>query len=120
DAPCTACHTSETGGKPAIGYDHASGVGMMYCNACHEAGSNLVGTVWNGATLESLGAGDTRPFTLPSVYAAYQGGSLHVTWPNHFYNSGTMTVDCRECHVVPPLYGATTTGSAYLKIGSGG
>jgi hypothetical protein len=119
-APCTACHVSEAGGKPAHGYDHASAVGRMNCNACHEAGSNLVGTVWNGARVESLGGGDTRPFTLPSVYAAYSNDSLIVPWPNHFYSSGTRTVDCSECHVVPPLYGATTTGSDYLRIGSGG
>ena len=117
---CTACHTSETGGKPAIGYDHAAAEGWTSCNACHEAGSNLVGTVWNGATGESQGAGDTRPFTLPSVYAAYRNGFMIVTWPNHFYNSGTKIVDCSECHVVPPLYGATTSGSEYLHIGSGG
>ena len=81
---------------------------------------NLVGTPWNGATAETSGAGDTRPFTLSSVYAAYNGDFLTVTWPNHFYDSGTKIVDCNECHLVPAGYGTTTTGPAYLRIGSGG
>ena len=117
---CTSCHASTGGGRPATGYDHASALINTNCSACHEAGSDLVVAPWNGVTSEASGAGDTRPFTLASVYTAYSGGSLTVTWPNHFYNSGTKIVDCKECHVVPAGFGTTTTGPAYLNIGSGG
>ena len=117
---CASCHASDSSRRPATGYDHASALIETNCNACHEAGSDLVGAPWNGATSEALGAGDTRPFTLPSVYAAYNGGSHTVTWPNHFYNSGTKIVDCKECHVIPAGFGTTTTGPAYLNIGSAG
>lgn len=122
---CTACHTSPSGGKPATGYDHASALINNNCRACHEAGSNLVGTAWNGVTNEASGAGDTRPFTLSSIYAAYSGNSRIVTYPSHFFDSTPNAskptiVDCKECHVVPTGNGTTTTGSAYLRIGSGG
>lgn len=106
---CTTCHASAAGGKPAKGYDHASTLISTDCGACHEAGSNLVGTVWNGSTSQSGGAGDTRPYTLTSL-VAYRGGSgLTVTYKNHFY-----PVDCNQCHVAPSGIATVTTGSAYL------
>ena len=118
-ATCTSCHQSSTGGKQAIGYDHLSSLINGHCDACHEAGSDLVGTAWNGATTESAGAGDTRPFSLASVTATYHGDSRTITpasapagatvsEANHFY-----PIDCYECHAVPGGTGTTTTGSAY-------
>lgn len=104
---CTSCHTSSGGGKNALGYDHGSALIATNCNACHEAGSNLVGTVWNGATATASGAGDTRPFTLTSLVAHF-GNGLTVNAPRHFY-----PVDCNQCHVVPMGNGAITTGTAY-------
>lgn len=105
---CAACHTSSAGGRRAFGYDHLSTLITTKCNACHEAGSDLVGTAWNNATTEAGGAGDTRPFTLPSVRASYKGNTLTVTYARHFF-----PVDCGQCHVVPPGYGLVTTGTAY-------
>jgi len=102
---CTACHTSSAGGRPAIGYDHASSLASSSCNACHEAGTNLVATTWNGATTESAGAGDSRPFTLTSVNVQI-GGSA----PIHYY-----PVDCSFCHVIPSGNGTLTSGSAYTS-----
>ena len=112
---CTACHATASGGKNANGYDHASPLISTNCTSCHEAGSNLVGTGWNGATSEAAGAGDLRPFTLASVYAAYSGNSRDETYPNHFY-----PVDCNQCHLVPAGISHVTTGGAYLSIGSNG
>ncbi|MBX7099987.1 MAG: hypothetical protein K1X89_19895 [Myxococcaceae bacterium] len=109
---CTACHASSGGGKNATGYDHASALITTSCNACHEAGSNLVGTVWNGATTTASGAGDTRPFTLTSLVAHYKTG-LTVTAAKHFY-----PVDCGQCHVTPASNGAVTTGAAYASAWS--
>ena len=105
---CTTCHTSAAGGKNAIGYDHLSPLIATNCNSCHEAGTNLIGTLWNGATSEAAGLGDSRPFTLSSVVAHYKGNALTVTYAKHFY-----PVDCKQCHVVPAGSGATTTGAAY-------
>ena len=111
---CTACHASPSGGKPAIGYDHASALVNTNCAACHEAGSNLVGTVWNGASNSGAGAGDTRPFTLPSVRATYKGNTSIETNPNHFFlDKGNAQVDCSWCHKPPAGNGLVTTGSAY-------
>jgi hypothetical protein len=108
---CTVCHGSSAGGKNAIGYDHASTLVNSNCGSCHEAGSNLVGTIWNGATTASSGAGDTRPFTLTSVTATYSGNRLTVTYPNHFY-----PVDCYQCHTAPTGKVATvTTGTTYTS-----
>lgn len=106
---CTDCHASSGGGKQAKGYDHASALSNSNCNSCHEAGSDLVGTAWNSATVTSSGAGDTRPYTLTSVVAKY-GNGLTVTYANHFF-----PVDCGECHVVPAGNGLVTTGTAYQK-----
>jgi hypothetical protein len=107
---CTTCHQTSVGGKGAHGYDHASSLINSNCKSCHEAGSNLVATVWNGVTSAASGAGDTRPFTLSSVTAKYNGNSMNVTYPNHFY-----PVDCYQCHVVPTGDGYTTTGTTYTS-----
>jgi cytochrome c551/c552 len=105
---CTACHNSQAGGKNAIGYDHLSALINTNCSSCHEAGTNLIGTLWNGATAQASGAGDSRPYTLTSVVAQYKGNRLTVTYPKHFY-----PVDCSQCHVVPAGNGNVTTGAAY-------
>jgi cytochrome c551/c552 len=113
---CTACHTQPSGGKPAIGYDHASSLASSQCAACHEAGTSLVGTRWNGATTQTSGAGDSRPYTLKSIIATRGGNTLTVTWPNHFYKNGSgVVVDCSQCHMVPAGTGAVTTGTAYTS-----
>jgi len=105
---CIDCHATAAGGRSAHGYDHASPTINNTCNACHEAGSDLVASPWNGATAEVNGAGDTRPFTLASVTARFSGNTRNVTWPNHFY-----PVDCKECHLKPAGNGYVTTGTAY-------
>jgi hypothetical protein len=105
---CTDCHSQASGGRQAFGYDHLASAGLTRCNACHEAGSDLVGTVWNGATSEAAGLGDTRPFTLPSVRATYKGNSRTETYALHFF-----PIDCKECHLVPTGFGLTTSGTAY-------
>ena len=97
---CTACHTTPTGGRSAIGYDHLSTLIKTNCGSCHEAGTNLVGTLWNGATVETSGAGDSRPFTLTAVVWK----SRSIPYPKHFY-----PVDCNQCHVVPAGNGNVTT-----------
>ena len=104
---CTTCHDSSGGGKNAKGYDHASALISANCGACHEAGSNLVKTAWNGATTTATGAGDTRPFSLTSLVATF-GNGMTVTAANHFYPA-----DCSQCHVTPAGVAATTTGAAY-------
>jgi hypothetical protein len=108
---CATCHTGGVGGKQAKGYDHASALINSACSACHEAGSNLVGTIWNGSTTQSGGAGDTRPYTITSL-TAHKGGaggdSCTITTPNHFYS-----VQCGQCHAVPTGTGLVTTGTAY-------
>jgi hypothetical protein len=107
---CATCHTGGAGGKGAIGYDHASTLISTNCAACHETGSDLVGTVWNGATAVSAGAGDTRPITLARVPQM----DSTVTTPNHFFlDRAGAQVDCRWCHITPTGVSVTTTGSAY-------
>jgi cytochrome c551/c552 len=103
---CTMCHTNAAGGKGAIGYDHASTLISKNCASCHEAGTNLVGTLWNGATSETAGAGDSRPFTLTSV--SYKGRNL--TYAKHFY-----PVDCNQCHNAPTGISVVNTGAAYTS-----
>lgn len=106
-AACATCHGSGGGGRSAIGYDHAPVAPITnHCNACHEAGSDLVSPVWNGATM----TGDTRPFTLASVRASFSGNTTTETYPNHFY-----PVDCDECHVAPTGIATGTTGSAFTS-----
>jgi hypothetical protein len=108
---CSTCHTGGAGGKGAVGYDHASTLINTNCSSCHEAGTNLVGTPWNGATTQSAGAGDSRPFTLTSLKATRSGsGSCTINTANHFY-----PVDCSQCHKVPAGTGAVTTGTAYTN-----
>ncbi len=112
--PCTACHTTSAGGTMAIGYDHASTLINSNCKSCHEAGSNLVGTVWNNATSETAGAGDTRPWSAQPIQAHYSGNTHAVNNTlNHFY-----PVDCHECHVTPTGISKVTTGSSYIVPGS--
>ncbi len=109
---CTTCHASSGGGKNAFGYDHASPLIASQCSACHETGSDLIGTPWNNATVESGGAGDTRPWTLASVTALH-GNNLTVTYASHFF-----PVDCSQCHVTPAGNGLTSTGPAYAAAWS--
>jgi hypothetical protein len=73
------------------------------CEACHESGSDLVGTTWNGVTTVDGGSGDTRPYTLTSVKAK---GSTEKT-PNHFYPT-----DCYECHSIPSGTATAHSGAA--------
>ena len=103
---CTVCH-SDGGGRKAIGYDHAPTSINNLCGACHEAGSDLVSPVWNGATTQ-VGAGDTRPFTLKSVQASADGNNCTVSYPNHFYPA-----DCSQCHVKPTGTVTGKTGAAF-------
>jgi hypothetical protein len=112
---CTTCHSSASGGKPALGYDHASTLISSDCGACHEAGSTLISPVWNGATAQASGAGDTRPYTLTSV-TAYRGGGggLNVNQANHFY-----PVDCYQCHTAPTGIVTTSTGATYAPATGG-
>jgi hypothetical protein len=106
---CATCHTGGVGGKGAIAYDHASALAAANCGACHEAGSNLLGTPWNGATAQASGAGDTRPYTLPSVVATRGGsGSCTITLANHFF-----PVDCSQCHATPAGIDPVSTGTVY-------
>jgi hypothetical protein len=105
---CAACHLTASGGRNAMGYDHSSAVDNANCNACHEAGSDLVNPVWNRSTSQSSGAGDTRPFSIASLSAKKGGSSCTVTFPNHFYPA-----DCSQCHTEPTGTVTTKTGSAY-------
>jgi len=108
-AMCSSCHPNAVG-KPSSGYDHLSSLINFQCDACHEAGSDLLGTPWNNAATMDQGAGDSRPYTLLSVVASFHGNSRTITYPNHFYPA-----DCGECHLVPPANGVTTTGPDYLN-----
>jgi hypothetical protein len=102
---CTSCHTGGTGGKMAIGYDHASTLIDTDCSAWHEAGSNLLGTAWSGSTTEAAGAGDTRPYTIRDLNRGANNGRAN---PVHFYPT-----DCKECHVKPTGLSIVQTGTAY-------
>jgi hypothetical protein len=110
---CSTCHSGLGGPRPARGYDHAAPLATTSCSACHEAGSDLVAAVWNGATSESAGTGDTRPYTLSSVAASFHGDSQNVTYLNHFYPA-----DCAECHLAPVSVGLTQNGAAYSSAWS--
>ena len=105
---CSTCHKNGAGGKNAIGYDHKSSLINAKCAACHEAGSNLVGTPWNSATSQSAGAGDTRPYTITGLVPSTGGNHALKDDYDHFFNH-----DCGQCHVPPAGIAATTTGSAY-------
>ena len=105
---CTSCHKTAAGGKNAIGYDHKSSLINAACSACHEAGSNLVGTPWNGATSQGSGAGDTRPFTIVGLVPSNGGNHTMKDSFNHFFAH-----DCGQCHVAPSGNGLTATGGGY-------
>jgi hypothetical protein len=106
---CTTCHAQAGGGRQAAGYDHLSALINSNCGSCHEAGSNLVGTLWNGATTAAAGAGDTRPFSIVGLVPSTNGNGRALTNDySHFFPA-----DCHECHAVPSGNGAVTTGSAY-------
>ncbi|HET6438636.1 MAG TPA: cytochrome c3 family protein [Anaeromyxobacter sp.] len=112
---CATCHSGGVGGKSAIGYDHASTLINTNCAACHEAGSDLVGTVWNGATSLSAGAGDTRPITIAKVSQQSSGTSA----PYHFFlDRGGAQVDCSHCHRAPTGVAVASTGSTYTNAWS--
>ena len=105
---CTACHTGGGGGRMAFGYDHASTLDDANCNACHEAGSDLVSPIWNGAATLAAGAGDTRPITVTTLAVKFSGNTCTVTNPNHFYPA-----DCTQCHAAPAGTLTVKTGTAY-------
>ena len=108
-AACTSCHKSSAGGRNAIGYDHKSALINANCSSCHEAGSDLLGVTWNGATAAASGAGDTRPFSIAGLVPSTSGNSRALSnGYNHFF-----AVDCHECHSVPAGNGSTTTGTTY-------
>jgi len=75
----------------AIGYDHLSPLINTNCGSCHEAGTNLIGTLWNGATAQASGAGDSRPITLASVT-----GKRPSPTRNHFYRWLQQCMWCRR------------------------
>jgi cytochrome c551/c552 len=107
---CTSCHKTAAGGRNATGYDHLSALINANCGSCHEAGSNLLGTPWNGATTAAAGAGDTRPFTIVGLVPSFKGNKRALTNDyKHFYPA-----DCHECHGVPKANGLVTTGAAYV------
>jgi hypothetical protein len=117
---CTTCHASSSGGKNSNGYDHNSTLIEKRCNACHEAGSDLVSTVWNGATSQGAGAGNTRPFTLTSLNISYNNGatitpSAVLGAQNHFY-----AIDCYECHSTTGLGGGDCRASQTNRFPDGG
>ena len=108
-AACTTCHSSAGGGKNAKGYDHVSALINSNCSSCHEAGSNLVGTTWNGASSAGSGAGDTRPFSSRGLVVSFKGNTRPlVNDYQHFYPA-----DCRQCHGKPAGTSTVTTGAAY-------
>lgn len=108
--PCATCHTGGAGGKNAIAYDHASTLISSNCSSCHEAGSNLVGTVWNGSTTMSGGAGDTRPWTIVGLVPSFDTNLIPLTNGfQHFFRA-----DCHECHRAPTGIVSATTGATYM------
>jgi hypothetical protein len=111
---CATCHAGGAGGKHAFAYDHASTLIGTNCASCHEAGSDLVGTPWNGATSLSAGAGDTRPITIAAV--PQQSGT---SAPYHFFlDRAGAQVDCYNCHRAPTGLAALSTGSTYTSAWS--
>ncbi len=108
---CTTCHTMASGGRRAFGFPHTNALVKTNCDACHEAGTDLLGTVWNNSTTVAGGAGDSRPFTLTSVTPSFKGSTRSCAYPKHFYPT-----DCKECHSVPAGNGLVTTGAAYTAV----
>jgi len=78
------------------------------CGSCHEAGTNLIGTLWNGAT-----GGGFRRRRLPSFTLA--SADLEA---DHPLTRTTLPVDCNQCHVVPAGNGNVTTGATSRPRGS--
>src|SRR5206468_2199254 len=77
---CSVCHTGGVGGKPALGYDHASTLINNHCAACHEDGSGLVSAPWNNTT------GNTRPYNWSPVVPSFNGNSRSLSNTfQHFY-----------------------------------
>jgi hypothetical protein len=115
---CTDCHTSSSGGKPAIGYDHASALINDNCASCHEAGTSLVQSTWNGATAQASGAGSSRPFTLtelsPSICNTTISDSTTNVLQYHYFG-----FECSLCHTAPGGIATATTGSAYTAAWKG-
>jgi len=113
---CTVCHSTAAGSKPALGYDHGSALIAGNCSACHEAGSDLVATVWNGASTTSAGQGDTRPFTVALTNpCAVAASSLHFYSPQ---GTSASLGDCGMCHLSPSGIAVATTGTAYSSAWS--
>jgi hypothetical protein len=110
---CTTCHLTDNGGRGAFGYDHALAP-ETGCSACHEAGSNLVGSPWTldagavpvaaqcgqGGGMIADRGGDTRPIGIANLACSSNAANLTCGSQNcslnHFYPS-----DCGECHVAP-------------------
>ena len=88
---CTTCH-KDGGGRKAIGYDHNSTLDNANCDACHEAGSDLVSPAWNGSTSQSGGAGDTRPFTITSLAREEGRQQLHGDVREPLLSGGLLAV----------------------------
>jgi hypothetical protein len=86
---CTTCHPAASSGhRNASGYPHTSSLIASKCNACHEAGTDLLAVTYSSTT-----RGDSRAV-----------GNQNAT---HFY-----PVDCKECHGTPSGNGAWTSASA--------
>jgi hypothetical protein len=124
---CNLCHPNGVGGKNAFAYDHALAPNAN-CAACHEAGSNLVATPWNGTvTATNLPAscgegggqvrdrqGDTRAIGITQIACGDKANTLQCGTAScslrHFYPA-----DCKECHNKPAAgIRTTSTGSAYV------
>jgi hypothetical protein len=126
---CAQCHTGGTGGKNAFGYDHAQAPNTN-CRACHESGSNLVGTVWNpnapgaantsascsegGGTIKDRG-GDTRAIDVTTIACGDKASTklcgTRTCSLNHFYPA-----DCSECHNKPAAgIRTTSSGATYVQ-----
>jgi hypothetical protein len=126
---CASCHTGGTGGKNAFGYDHAQAPNSQ-CRACHESGSNLVGTPWvpnapgsvtinavcseGGGSIRDRG-GDTRAIDITTIACGDKANTklcgTRTCSLNHFYPA-----DCSECHLKPAAgIRTTSTGSAFAQ-----
>jgi len=106
---CSTCHANGIGAKHAAGYDHASPLISANCSSCHETGSDLVSTPWNGAT----GVGDTRPYDLALANPCNISASfMHFYPPN---GTASLLGDCGVCHTFPSGAATTTTGVAYAS-----
>jgi hypothetical protein len=122
-ASCTTCHATSSGGRGAFGYDH-SGAPTGACSACHEAGSDLVGSPWvlnapgavmvaatcakGSGTIADRG-GDTRPVGLSSLSCI--PSTCGSACQAHFFPA-----DCGECHLKPSAVPSLNqTGSSFAS-----